>query len=1156
MPTLSEQLDTSLGGIDISLTVDGEAQKLVTIGTTLAKLIDDPPGELADYLTAFSEFELPKLGVTTDLDAAFSAMQELIPADIGELSGGVLGSLDELEATALAGIDEVIQPALDAINGLLTLFRGDPTCGLIPGFMGAPAASAAPAEDLPPVLPPPPAGGEPNPGPVDPVVSRDEVDAARARIDLLPSPLTIATLLPWLSNFWGNHELPYNMLRAVPIIDDLRSPLATLTRWQTMSGDDIIDQFALTVDQIVAVTRQNSSGCVDLAAGALNTALAPLDTTALGTAADTLASRCRAIGLAIGGGDLSGSAADLAAIDAAIGELQAQHAIWTTAVSAPLAVELTRHGQFPDTLEEHIVRLISLLQPRPAVRDIFAGKPPALLDDSGADLPAVELLFDEVRTLLDSVLDAIDLAVVFEPVSGSFEQASALVADINQQLVGLTLEIKTRLTGLEEAIDGIDLSSLQTGVRQALEDFSDKLQGELNSGFTPVRNAFETVMNQLVTAVNGFDPAALQGEIENVINTITGVFASPEVQGAIAQLGQLTSVADSIDSISFTPLTDGVIAGIDEVKSALDAIDESTLDPPLPQMLDTAMAMLPRTIEPLTEPLVERLGDLIAAGPIELIDQIKEVPGRLFDQVRQYDPETLLGERLAGPYEDLLQAAGEFSPQAFVDQIESEFEDLRERVKKAVSPGKALQPIVDLHRQLAGELAAMNPGDLVEPLDAKIRTVTTALSDTLDLDAVLGPLSRVVEAVNQQVDLVKKGIELVQHLLTRFDDLADAPAQIQAWIDDIFAKIPDGIDASSLAVPLADLAGALGDTRAAGLEARVAAQFAQLDSQLAELEAGRRLADLVQAVTTLPRNALSDLPDSAEKAQLLGLLDKLDVTDQQISGALQQLATLTEVRAEVRAGLTLKFSDWDERYHRPGGTLDELQQPGIDMARIKLWLREAIDRQVAWPLEAVLGKVAVLQNILGGLIAMLSELTSQIDAKMSTLLSAPQAVIDLGDTVQQLLDDIAAINLDFLQDSINAVFDRVRGKFNDLNPAALQVTLDEEFDDIIDGIDFDLIVPPDSFDSLEDAFEDMLRDLEALNPRTLLVEPLQELFDDTVQPVIASLDVTPLLQAVVDRLRPLEDELRSELKRVDTAYQAMLAAAPDTSISVGVSVGF
>jgi len=1151
MPTLFEQLDTSLGDVDITLTVDGEVQKLVAIGETLATLIDNPPNEFGDYLKLLSELELPNFGADADLGDSLGNIRELIPADLGDLNGGLLKSLDNLEASTLEDIGGLIQNAVNAINSFHTLFRGDLTCGLAKGFTGAPSGDSPEPEDPPP-LPPAPAEGEPNPGPQQAVVSQQQLDAAKAAVDLLPSPLTLDNLLPWLSNFWGNEQLPYNILRAVPIIDDLRGPLHTLTTWQSMSGNDIVQHFAQTVAQTTDVVRQNSTELVETAAADLNATLTPLDTEALGAAADDLIDHFGAIDDAITAGDLSGIAPDLTAIADAVAALQSQHGTWQASVKASLSLQIAAQRDFPAMLEDHIVQLISVLQPRPALRDIYRGSPPAQLDDSDADLQAVEDFFDQIRDFLEKALDAIDLSEVLEPATEPFDRAGEQVEQIKQQLVTLTLTVQERLAGVEETIDGLDLSSLQTDVVQSIEDFSSNLQSELNSQFAPVRTSLETALGELSGAVGDFDPASIKGEVEGVIDTIAGVFDDPQVQSAMAQLQRLSDLADSIDKISFTPLTDTVIEGIDEVKTSLESIDESSLDPPLPQMLGTAMSALPDDVTPLTDPLVDRLGDLVEDGPIVLIEQVREYPAQLFDQVRQYDPENLLGDRLATPYEDLLKEAERLSPAHLLEPVEREFDNLKRRLKDEVNPGVALQPLVELHRELAAELEKLNPGDLIEPLDQKIQATTQALGDAVDIGELTQPLAAVVEAINRQVDQLKKGVELIQHLLGKLDDLADAPAQLQTWIDDIFDKLPDDIDTAPLTSPLEDLAEAIDGTRALALRAHIDAQFSPLATLLDELDAGRRLSTLVETVTGISRSAIEDLPDSTEKSQLLALLDGFDVTDEEISGVLQQLATLTEVRGEIDAELNLTFTTWDSRYHRAGGTLDEFNRPDATIAQIKTWLREAIDRQIAWPLESVFGKVAALQGIAQHFVSLINDLTAQLDNRIAGLLAGPQAIVDLGENLQGLVDQVAAINLDFLQDSIDEIFDRVRDKFNDLNPAALQASLDEEFDRIIDGIDFELIVPADSFDTLDASFQELLEDLQTLNPRTLLVAPLQEVFEENLQPLIDSLDITPLLQAVIDRLTPLEDELRGEMDRVNSAYREMLAAAPDTSVSVNI----
>ena len=72
-----------------------------------------------------------------------------------------------------------------------------------------------------------------------------------------------------------------------------------------------------------------------------------------------------------------------------------------------------------------------------------------------------------------------------------------------------------------------------------------------------------------------------------------------------------------------------------------------------------------------------------------------------------------------------------------------------------------------------------------------------------------------------------------------------------------------------------------------------------------------------------------------------------------------------------------------------------------------------------------------------------------------------------------------------------------------------------------------------------------------------MIEPLQAVYEQDVLPVAQAFDVGDALQTVLDKLGGLPDELRTELGRVDVAYQAMLAAAPSSSpAGESAAVGF
>ena len=80
----------------------------------------------------------------------------------------------------------------------------------------------------------------------------------------------------------------------------------------------------------------------------------------------------------------------------------------------------------------------------------------------------------------------------------------------------------------------------------------------------------------------------------------------------------------------------------------------------------------------------------------------------------------------------------------------------------------------------------------------------------------------------------------------------------------------------------------------------------------------------------------------------------------------------------------------------------------------------------------------------------------------------------------------------------------------------------------------------------------------ALDPDPLLLQPLDETWRATVEPLVAALDISVSIQLVIDWVHSLPPELRVQIGRVDQAYAGLLASAPGgsgASASASVSVG-
>jgi len=1146
MPTLFEHLDTALGGIDVSSVVGEQASSLLTVVNTVAGLIENPPQDFSGYVQSIGEFPLPQFDIGGGFATNLGAIRDAIPTDLSGVTGGVFSALEKLQSGAAGAITDTIAPALQLLQALATLFSGDLSCGLVAG-LNKPAIGGGGNN-----------GGGGNGGgdlqpstttaPARAIVSDQQIVSANAVINSLPSPLTVQSLLQWLHERLGGDDLPYTVLRAVPILDDIRDPLATLIAWQGMDAQVMLAQFADTLATTADVITGNTHGLITQNVQSLTAAVGVLDFTVLQSTAAQISSALVNVRTAVVAGDVSTIDADIQTLTTALAALAAQQAVWQNTVKAALAALIPLLAQLPDILEDQLAQLLSLLAPRASFTRLFGSEPQQPPADTPATFEPIADLFDGIEQRLQTVLDAIDISAVLAPVTAPLAQASSVVAEIDQQLMLMTLDIKSRFAGVNDLIDSIDVASIVASVQQAINAFGSTVTNTLSQAFAPAKAALTAVIGNIDGALEQFDPTTITASVEQAIAAIAGVFDDPTLQDALAQIRKLNDIADALQKLSFKPATDTVIGGIDEIRNALASIDASKLQDPMPDMLKSAMDILPRDITVVTDPVIDGFGELMAKGPLPLLEQIKDIPSQLFDKVRDYDPAHLLGDSLNAPYQQLLQQVQAFSPSDLLQPLEQEFAKLKQQLQQSANPGRLLQPLVEAHQQIANDISKLRPGSLLEPIDQALREATSAIGETVDLDALLQPLDDVLEKMKSWVDLGKKSGGVLTTFATKLGDLADPAAQLQSWIDAVFASIPDNIAVpAELTTAFAGLGGAIGGSRATALQTVIGTAFTPLISTLQSLNAQSTLTTLVQRVSAVTPAQLNALPDSANKTALLNLLGGIDATADSFAGAYRQLAQLQTALTTMQGDFTARFNGWDARFHASNGVLANLQAGDISIAAVKTLIRTAITDQFAAPVLGVLNKATAVQGIANAFALSLTDLTTALETKITALLAAPQALLDLKNAVQGLIDDVANINLDFVQQAVDEIYDSIREKFNALNPKSLQREVDAAFASMLDALSFDAVVPAAALDDLDADFDAVVDKLTALNPETLLVQPLQQLFDDSIKPILESFDLSPALNAIVERLKPLEGELRSEMDRVNTAYQAMLNAAPQAA---------
>jgi hypothetical protein len=178
------------------------------------------------------------------------------------------------------------------------------------------------------------------------------------------------------------------------------------------------------------------------------------------------------------------------------------------------------------------------------------------------------------------------------------------------------------------------------------------------------------------------------------------------------------------------------------------------------------------------------------------------------------------------------------------------------------------------------------------------------------------------------------------------------------------------------------------------------------------------------------------------------------------------------------------------------------------------------------------------------IIGALDRMTGLLQSKVENALLGEDGLGGIRTAMDGLIDRISNFDLSFLTGSLDELFDRLKEKLQGLSPQSARDAVDAEFKQLLDAISLDLILPPQDPDPLDTMFSGLIDNFAELHPDTLIVQPLQQIFDRDVMPLLAVFDLTPVIQALLDRLSSLDEELKTEMLRVNGAYNAMLQAVP------------
>ena len=1093
-----------------------QAAQLLALAQQVGELVQHPPGGFDDLLKQLSAMPLPDLAIPPQLANGLGDVLPQLQQGLGGLLPGLLGAIDSVEHDITKGLQDALKPLLDTIEALRSLFAGDPSCGLVPGFA--------------PPAPNPPNGNPPAPAPA---LAPERIAVTRTEIAALPADLTVRDLLLWVQGKVKDWRLAGFTLRAVPLVDDLRDPLDSLARWDALDGDGLAAEFGQTLAAIAAQIDGQTQAVIRTALPAAT--IGGLPAAALGTAARDLAIALAALRDAVLAQDAPAVAAQLAAAQAAQAAIEAANASFD-AQSAALEALRVGIARLPGQLETAVSRLLVLLSPATTWADLsapLAQLPMPLADDSFA--PLTDLL-GRVQETLENLLGLIDIGQVTAPLTEVVGQAQTAVAALDAQIVQLTAAARAQFAQAGQALQGFDLAGVRQQVEQAIADAGAAIQQGIDQALQPAADALGGAVGAVTGAVDGFDPEQLRQPVEDAIAAIEGALQGAALEPLLTALQQLNDLVGTLDQLSFAPVADLVIEAIGEVKAALDSIDDSNLSPPMPDLIDAAMSVLPASLDPVTAPLIGDVRQLVQQGPMAVLEQVRGLPALIADQLARFSPRTLLGDVLETPYTQLKSTLDDFDPTVWLDAADGELDGLRGRLADTLDVAPLLEPLADAHHALLSELQRFSADQLLAPVTQRLDQVRDGLLDALPTDAVTGALDQVIGRVRGLLQPVEASLAVARDVIERLSKLADPRGQLDAWLADILGKLPASAP-GALAAGLGAVQSAVDAAHGEPLRAAYAAARQPLADALAAADAAHTLAAITQARSQLANAA--GLP-----AQVATWLATLQPLDPAFSRGLRALAGVDAALAATDPAMTALLDTWDERYLRAGGPLAGLVPDLQTLDQWRAHLLELIDAQLGAPVVLFCRQLFVLSRLLQRFEAAMAALLAAVQARIDQLLAAPQALAALGQSVQQIVERITAVDLGLFARETDAVYQQLLAQLQALDPQTLATPLREQLENTLDALSLAAVFTPALRRSLDDAHKALMQKLAGVDPEPLLIEPLEEAYKQAILPLAKTFDVGPAVDTLAAWFDALPGQLEAELDRVDTAYQELLRAAP------------
>lgn len=1133
MTNLLQQITDGIDGGGFDVAVSGEIGKLVEVGRLAVELGDNPDG-IGEFAAALAALVVANLPDGTDVQTGLAQARGAIPNVTGNAGPDALAELDRFATLIAEDLVPLLQRTVDAARAIEGIAKAEFVCPPEPSPSSPPSAQ-----------PVPPSGTS------RAAVAQERATDISARIDMLPSPLTPPALIEFLLGVVDGTSREFAFPIAVPFVDDMLLPVQTLGRWSLATpaevGAELESSLTVLRDRLNAATVD----AIDRATFAAVDLQTPLRVAELQSFATDYVASATQMAVSLEADDAAAAATEAATLDGHVATFETLRATQDadfTPLVAPSRGALVALGL---DVHDRLLHLATQLEP------VDAGALFSQLETpEAADAAAEQALQEMLAPIVDFMEDLgekLDLSAIEGGVGTVAIQAQSIADDISGALTSVAQETRGAFAEVEAAIAALPMDALATDIRAAITDAGNALQQQITAAFAPLRNALAQAIQAISDAIDGLDPIAITDAVTQAVADITAILQDPAVLSAAAEIRSgLDQAAEAAGNLSFAPVTDEVINLIKQMENGLRALDDTELNDALIGLLNAALAVLPSDLRPVTQPLIDDLGIKIEQGPVELLEDIRAKPQEVVDRVRSFDPGALISQTLGEPFDVAKGALGNLKPSALLTPLDAVLEAEKNRLKTVAAPSKALEPVTAAFDQLLVEFDKLSPDALLKPIEDAIETAVQNAVDAAPIDEIFTEIEAVFDTIQAVLDTIAAIQDAMSKAGTALTSLQDPDAAVDAWRDGALDKIDAVPNGGALDTLLTEIAAAIDASRGTDLVNAYDSAVSAVASDLDGLDPESVLAEMVtlrQRLLPLMRA----LPAGADRTAVEDVLNRFDPLDPAHTGGLRAASQLRDALSDARLGLVTMAEDFEDQLHGADGVLTELRNGAANASLLRSAVASEIDQALV-PVRFLIAKLGAAAVPVGVIATSLSDMSTRLTDAVGNILTGPASLQAITDAIQQVVDTVRNIDLAFVREALEGVFQSVRAEIESASPKPLIVTLDREFGETIDVLDLDLILPAPELAALDQSVADIAVTLDGFDPANLIGDAVQDSYEADVVPLVEALDVTPVFDALIEALRGLEAELEQEMERINTAYGQLLSARPGGG-GTGTSLG-